>query len=57
MARQLALALAPMTKVSPDLDSWFAREEKRIRAELDDFLRIPSVSARSEHNADTARCG
>ena len=45
-----------MTKVSPDLESWFAREERRIRAELDDFLRIPSVSARSEHNADTARC-
>ena len=27
-----------------------------MRAELDEFLRIPSVSARSEHNADTARC-
>ena len=24
--------------------------------ELFDWLRIPSVSARSEHNADTARC-
>jgi acetylornithine deacetylase/succinyl-diaminopimelate desuccinylase-like protein len=45
-----------MTKVSTDIDSWFTREEKRIRAELDDFIRIPSVSARSEHNADTARC-
>ena len=43
-------------KVSSDLDSFFSREEKRIRAELDEFLRIPSVSARSEHNADTARC-
>lgn len=44
------------TRVAADLDSYFTREERRIRAELDDFLRIPSVSARSEHNADTARC-
>jgi acetylornithine deacetylase/succinyl-diaminopimelate desuccinylase-like protein len=27
------------------------------RDELFDFLRIPSISARSEHNADTARAG
>jgi len=46
---------APL-RVASDLDGYFTREEKRIRAELDDFLRIPSVSARSEHNADTARC-
>ena len=43
-------------KVASDLDGYFSREEQRIRAELDEFLRIPSVSARSEHNADTARC-
>ena len=43
-------------RVPADLDSYFRREEGRIRAELDAFLRIPSVSARSEHNADTARC-
>jgi acetylornithine deacetylase/succinyl-diaminopimelate desuccinylase-like protein len=43
-------------RVAPDLDNFFTREERRIRAELDDFLRIPSVSARSEHNTDTARC-
>ena len=43
-------------RVAPDLETYFTREERRIRAELDDFLRIPSVSARSEHNADTARC-
>ena len=43
-------------RVATDLDSYFTREERRIRSELDDFLRIPSVSARSEHNADTARC-
>ena len=51
MTKQFAHA-----RVAGDLDSWFAREEQRIRAELDDFLRIPSVSARSEHNADTRRC-
>jgi len=42
--------------IAGDLDRFFTREEARIRAELDEFLRIPSVSARSEHNADTARC-
>jgi acetylornithine deacetylase/succinyl-diaminopimelate desuccinylase-like protein len=47
---------APKRKVAADLDGYFTREERRIRAELDDFLRIPSVSARTEHNADTARC-
>src|SRR5687767_4532009 len=43
-------------RVSDDIDGWLARDEQRTRAELDEFLRIPSVSARSEHNADTARC-
>ncbi len=43
-------------RVASDLDGYFTKEEPRIRAELDEFLRIPSVSARSEHNADTARC-
>jgi len=47
---------ASHTKVASDLDGYFTREDRRIRAELDEFLRIPSVSARSEHNADTARC-
>lgn len=47
---------ASTRKVATDLDGYFSREERRIRAELDEFLRIPSVSARSEHNADTARC-
>src|SRR6185503_8782623 len=42
--------------VAADLEGYFTREDRRIRAELDEFLRIPSVSARSEHNADTARC-
>jgi acetylornithine deacetylase/succinyl-diaminopimelate desuccinylase-like protein len=38
-----------------DLEAFFAKNESRTRDELFDFLRIPSVSARSEHNADTAR--
>ena len=29
------------------------RERPRFRAELFDFLRIPSVSAQSEHDGDT----
>ncbi len=37
----------------PDLDAFFVANESRIRDELFSFLRIPSVSARSEHNADT----
>jgi acetylornithine deacetylase/succinyl-diaminopimelate desuccinylase-like protein len=38
-----------------DLDSYLAANRAGARDELFDFLRIPSVSARSEHNADTAR--
>ena len=38
-----------------DLDAHLAANADRIRAELFDFLRIPSVSARSEHDADTRR--
>jgi len=51
------MTASPSTaSVASDLDNYFSREERRIRSELDDFLRIPSVSARSEHNGDTARC-
>ena len=39
----------------PDLAAYFAANDPRIRDELFELLRIPSVSARSEHNADTAR--
>ena len=40
--------------VSDPLD--FARAERaRFYAELDEFLRIPSVSAKSDHDADTER--
>jgi acetylornithine deacetylase/succinyl-diaminopimelate desuccinylase-like protein len=41
--------------LAKDLDSFFAANQGRAREELFDLLRIPSVSARSEHNADTAR--
>src|SRR5205085_5247572 len=41
--------------VPADLDRFFADNESRIRDELFELLRIPSVSARSEHNEDTAR--
>ena len=38
-----------------DLTTFFDANKTRVRNELFDLLRIPSVSARSEHNADTAR--
>src|SRR5690242_20533991 len=38
-----------------DLETYLSSNDARIHAELFDFLRSPSVSARSEHNADTAR--
>jgi acetylornithine deacetylase/succinyl-diaminopimelate desuccinylase-like protein len=41
--------------VPRDLDAFFAANAPRIRDELFAFLRIPSVSARSEHATDTAR--
>src|SRR2546423_2297203 len=45
----------PPTAVPTDLDAYLTTHDARIKRELFDFLRIPSVSARSEHNADTAR--
>ena len=44
-----------MTAIKADLDQFLTANDARIREELFDFLRIPSVSARSEHDADTAR--
>jgi acetylornithine deacetylase/succinyl-diaminopimelate desuccinylase-like protein len=38
-----------------DLDRFLSANESRIRDELFEFRRIPSVSARSEHDGDTAR--
>jgi acetylornithine deacetylase/succinyl-diaminopimelate desuccinylase-like protein len=41
--------------LSTDLETHFRATADRARDELFQLLRIPSVSARSEHNADTAR--
>jgi acetylornithine deacetylase/succinyl-diaminopimelate desuccinylase-like protein len=38
-----------------DLNDFFDANDARIEGELFDFLRIPSVSAKSENNADVAR--
>jgi acetylornithine deacetylase/succinyl-diaminopimelate desuccinylase-like protein len=44
-----------MATVPADLAAFLDQHDARIRGELDAFLRIPSVSARSEHDADTRR--
>ena len=41
--------------VPREFDDYFSAHAARIRDELYEFLRIPSVSARSEHDADTSR--
>ena len=41
--------------MTTDLDTFLTTNDERIREELFDFLRIPSVSARSEHRGDVAR--
>jgi hypothetical protein len=43
------------TAVPTDLETFLRSNAERARAELFDFLRIPSVSARSEHQADIRR--
>src|SRR6476469_4273476 len=45
-----------MTKSnSSDLEKFLSDNDSRIRDELFEFLRIPSVSAKSDHNADTKK--
>lgn len=44
-----------MSTVPSDLEAFFADNAGRIRDELFDFLRIPSVSTRPEHQADIER--
>src|SRR5688500_2627257 len=47
---------SPMSKsTAPDLEKFLSDNDSRIHQELFDFLRIPSVSAKSDHNADTKR--
>lgn len=41
--------------MSQDIHSYIDSNKQRFQEELFDFLRIPSVSARSEHNDDTKR--
>jgi acetylornithine deacetylase/succinyl-diaminopimelate desuccinylase-like protein len=38
------------------MTDFFSANKSRIQDELFEFLRIPSVSAKSDHNADTRRC-
>ncbi len=40
--------------VAPALEQWLAQHDQRLHDDLFEFLRIPSVSARSEHKADVA---
>ena len=51
-----ATSTTEMTKRdSKDLEKFLTDNDTRIRDELFEFLRIPSVSAKSDHNADTAK--
>ena len=43
------------TTIPSDLEDFLRKNDARIHGELFDFLRIPSVSAKSEHNGDTKR--
>jgi acetylornithine deacetylase/succinyl-diaminopimelate desuccinylase-like protein len=49
------MSKAPSPVVPADLEQWLTQHDARIHDELFEFLRIPSISARSEHNADTRR--
>jgi acetylornithine deacetylase/succinyl-diaminopimelate desuccinylase-like protein len=41
--------------IPSDLEDFLRKNDSRIHDELFEFLRIPSVSAKSDHNADTRR--
>jgi acetylornithine deacetylase/succinyl-diaminopimelate desuccinylase-like protein len=41
--------------IPPDLDRWLTAHDAASLEDLNAFLKIPSVSASSAHNADTAR--
>jgi len=43
------------SSIPADLEKFLSDNDARIRTELFEFLRIPSVSAKSEHNEDTKR--
>ena len=42
----------PAHTVPADIETWFAANDRRIHDDLFEFLRSPSVSASSVHNAD-----
>ena len=42
----------PAHTVPADIETWLAANDRRIHDELFEFLRIPSVSASTEHNGD-----
>ena len=41
-------------RIDPALDAWLTQHDQRLHDDLFAFLRIPSVSARSEHTGDVA---
>lgn len=43
------------TTIDPSIEAWLAQHDQRLHDDLFEFLRIPSVSARSEHKADVVR--
>jgi acetylornithine deacetylase/succinyl-diaminopimelate desuccinylase-like protein len=47
--------MTPSATVPRDLDAFLTEHNERIHAELFELLRMPSVSARSEHTGDVAR--
>ena len=49
------MATAKKPTVPADLAQWLSHNDARIMDELFDFLRIPSISARSEHTPDVKR--
>ncbi len=44
--------MTPKTTLDPKLAQWLDANDARLRDQLFEFLRIPSVSARSEHKGD-----
>lgn len=44
-----------LMSTNSDLNQFFTDNDARIQGELFDFLRIPSVSAKSDHDADVRR--
>ncbi len=49
------MAASKKHTVPADLAQWLSQNDSRIMDELFDFLRIPSISARSEHTPDVKR--